>query len=81
LAASPEAVAGFDQHPDWPARRERAAGVSGQAGGQQIGDIDTAAVAARLEALRADLAAHLEDSASDRLQLDEVVLQRQKGTD
>ena len=57
---------------DEPSAPPSPEGVSGQAAGQYIGDIDTTAVAAALEALRADLAAYLDDSASSSLRLDEV---------
>jgi len=57
---------------DEPVTSPPAGDVTGQVGGHHLGDIDTTAVAAALESLRADLAAHLEESDAGGLQLDEV---------
>jgi hypothetical protein len=58
----------------------RPGGVPGQAAGELLGTVDTAVVAAELESLRSDLAAHVQDS-DEGLRLTEVAIKLTLGAE
>lgn len=63
------------------ARSSAGGSVTGQsAGGEHLGTIDTAVVAAELEALRNDLASHVQDNGSG-LRLSEVTIKLSVGAE